>query len=116
MVAITLSIAILFLGVIHAQAANICIPHYAGQLPPGKIGTVSVLPASNPHPGASGTRGTACITADPGYAFKDVYCEVGQDGPNNTFDGPYSCTGSCQASSGYYLDGFVVWERTERLI
>ena len=98
---VTLIIAVIlsFHGVAHA--IEICKAHQPGSMPGNLSGTASIKP---------NTKGWACVSS--ANQILEFLCEVGQDGPNHTFDGPYACGPSlpsqCYAASQQPLDSLVV--------
>ncbi len=103
-----------------AAQERICVPHPPGHLPSGEdvaISSLGIPPAhkkKSPIPGfpdeISPTIGNVCITSK--YPIGKSFCEVGQDGPGGTFDGPYACgpggISTCSAS-GLEFDSFDLY-------
>jgi hypothetical protein len=108
----------------NAAGENICLPHPPGQLPTSgdiAVQNMPVPPAPKKHmppfPDEVGaTTRSVCIRVGRNQRIKKSFCEVGQDGPGGTFDGPYSCgpggVSFCTAASGYELDSFDLYGGT----
>jgi hypothetical protein len=113
-------LATIILGLVAVVEAGaepqICIAHTPGQLPSGsKTAVGSIDDNSHPPPGSSNVHKTLCINSDIESTFSYVLCEAGQDGPNGTFDGPYSCTNpNCSAASGYQLTELFITKMTAK--